>query len=334
MSRAPAMAATRPIGPLSTTDYFLCGWRVRSAVPVSEARLWAGDGRTPDVHIRLGSAPALVDPVLQGKGPVQVGRDGTCRLGIERVGRFLVIGGHQVIVEPCGDVETPEFQGWLLGAVVGMLCHQRGLFPLHAASVRIAGGAVALTGRPGSGKSTLAAALVRRGHDLLADDVCVVDAQAPDGPIVMPSFPRLKLQEDSLLALDIPAEGVPRSGSGKRKFHFGVRAAFDPQPAPLRAIYYLDRSDPERAPDIRPQSGANAIAILTNEIYRRPIGFHLGRKLALLAEVLRIAAAAPVFRQLIRADLSELGATATQIEAHLAASTRGQNNLPEKSRST
>jgi hypothetical protein len=316
IERAPAMPEGDPSVLRAPNDYYLCGWRVRSAMPIPEAMPWVGNDRAPDVRIRLGTAPALIDPVLTG--PMQVGRDGTCRLEIDEIGRFLVIGGQEVIIEPCGDVGAPEFQTWLLGTVMGMLCHQRGRFPLHAACVRVDGGAVALTGPPGSGKSTLAAALVRRGHGLLADDVCVIAPQARGGPLIVPSFPRLRLNEDTMEALAIPAEGMPRSGSGKRKFHFCEFGKFDPNPARLRAIYHVNRFSRGWTPDIERRTGADAVVILAHEIYRRSVGFKLGRKRMLLADALRIAAAAPVFHLPIPGDLDGLGATAARIEAHVA----------------
>ncbi len=321
-----------------TDDYVLCGWRVRSAVPLPDAMRWTGDDRPPDVTIRVGSAPALLDPVLHGTGPVQVGRDGLCRLGIDHVACFLVRNGREVVVEPRGDIGTPEFRSWLLGAVLGMLCHQRRLFPLHAACVRFGDGAVALAGRTGAGKSSLAAALVRRGHGLVADDVCVIDPATHDEPRVLPSFPRVKLWEDVLQALDISVDGMPRAKSGKRKFHFCQPARFDPSPARLEAIYLLDRSTAPEHEEIRPVTGAPAAKLLSNEIYRRPIGFHLGRKVALLAEALRIAAAVPVFRLPVPPDLSQLDMVAACVEVHHRMIGRGcqpgQNSLPEKPLST
>lgn len=312
-----------------TGDHVLCGWRTRSALPLPDAMPWTGDDRAPDLTIRLGSAPALIDPVLHDTGPVQVGRDGVCRLGIDDIAYFLVRNGREVVVEPRGDIGSPEFRGWLLGPVLGMLCHQRGLFPLHAACVRIGHGAVALAGRTGAGKSTLAAALVRRGHGLVADDVCAIDAAAPGGPRVLPSFPRLKLWEDVLQALDISVDGMPRANSGKRKFHFCEPGSFDPSPTPLRAIYLLVRSEQE---EITPVIGADAARLLSIEIYRRPIGFHLGRKVALLADALRIAAAVPLFRLPVRAGLCQPDAMAARVEAHYRMTARGrgvpQNSLP------
>src|SRR6266567_1832402 len=108
-----------------TTDYVLCGWRVRSAVPLPEALPWTGNDRSPDVTIRFGSAPALFDPVWTG-GPVQMGRDGACSLEFEGIGRFLVVDGREVIFEPRVHLDTPEVRAWLLGPVLGALSHQRG----------------------------------------------------------------------------------------------------------------------------------------------------------------------------------------------------------------
>jgi hypothetical protein len=318
-ARAPEFAdASR-----TTTDYFLCGLRVRATVPLPDLLAWIGDDRTPDVIIRLGTAPALLDPVLQGSGPVQVGRDGTCRLAIKDVASFLVLDGRTVIVEPHGDLDTPAFRGWLLGAVLGMVCHQRGLYPLHAACVRIGGNAIALCGRTGAGKSTLAAALVRRGHALIADDVCVIDFAANGEPLVLPSFPRVKLWEDALQALAVPAEAVRRAGSGKRKFHFHQTERFDPSPALLRGIYVLKRS--AVASNILCKSGVDAVNELLKEIYRRPIGFSLGHKAALLTAALRIASKVPLFQLSVRLDLSQLDATAARIEGHFASANRPDN---------
>jgi hypothetical protein len=297
-----------------SADYVLCGWRVRSALPLPEVAPWRGDDRPPDVTIRLGAAPRLVDPVWYGTGPVQIGRDGTCRLAIDGVAWFLVSNGADVVIEPRGGIDTPEFCSWLLGTVLGMLCHQRGHFPLHASAVRIGDSAVAFAGRSGAGKSSLAAALLRRGHTLLADDVCALDLSAPEAPLVLPSFPRLKLWDDSLKALDLESDGLPRAATGARKFHFCQPGLFDGSPARLRAVYLLQPSTADE--EIGTVGGPEAVRMLAEEIYCRPIGHHLDRKVALLADALRVAAAVPVMVLPVRRDLARLDAVAARIESH------------------
>ena len=115
-------------------------------------------------------------------------------------------------------------------------------------------------------------------------------------------------------ALAVPAEAVPRAGSGKRKFHFHQTERFDPSPALLRGIYVLKGSPTPS--DILLTSGADAVIGLSREIYRRPIGFSLGHKVALLTAALRIASKVPLFQLSVSPDLSQLDVTAARIEGH------------------
>jgi hypothetical protein len=93
----------------------------------------------------------------------------------------------------------------------------------------------------------------------------------------------------------------------------------------LRGICVLKRSPTPS--DISPKSGAEAVIGLSKEIYRRPIGFSLGRKVALLSAALRIASKVPLFELSVRPDLSQLDATAAWIERHFAS--LGANRLDD-----
>jgi hypothetical protein len=321
----PALADRRP-GPDSTHlaspspeqagDYVLCGWRVRSELMLPEARPWRGDDRPPDITVRFGPAPDVPDPIRLGRpGIARIGRRGDCNLEAAGVARYLVTSGGDVVVEPHDNADGVMLRAWLLGPVLGILCNQRGLFPLHASCVRIAGNAVALTGRPGAGKSTLAAALVQRGHGLVSDDVCAIDLVASGGPMVLPSFPRLKLWEDAMERLGIAVEGVPRAPSDRPKFHFCQPGPFDPSPVRLCAIYLLDRTSSGESDEIRPERGAHAPHALATEIFRPGIGFRLGGKAAVLNAAMRIASVVPVMRVPLRPDEEPPDATAARIEA-------------------
>jgi hypothetical protein len=173
---------------------------------------------------------------------------------------------------------------------------------------------------------------------LVAEDVCAIDTAPPGGPLVLPSFPRLKLWEDALQALAIATNGMPRASSGKGKFHFCQPGSFDPSPIRLQGIYLLERSTAQEPDDVRSVMAADAARLLSHEIYRRPIGYHLGRKVALLSDALRIATTVPVFRLPVRFDLRQLDAVAARVESHHTMS-RGardvaQNSLPANALST
>lgn len=71
----------------------------------------------------------------------------------------------------------------LLGTVLALWLHRRGIPVLHAAAVSMGESGVAFTGIKGSGKSTLAAATVAEGHGFIADDLlaCHLDPKPRQG---------------------------------------------------------------------------------------------------------------------------------------------------------
>jgi hypothetical protein len=52
----------------------------------------------------------------------------------DRLGKVLVRGGREVIVEPDADTLEEDLQPFLTGAVLAVLLHQRGSFVLHASA--------------------------------------------------------------------------------------------------------------------------------------------------------------------------------------------------------
>jgi hypothetical protein len=105
-----------------------------------------------------------------------------------------------MIVEPLPHVDEHVLRLYLLGPALGVLLQQRGLLVLHASAVAIGERVVAFVGESGWGKSTTAAALERRGHTVVADDVCALHLRGSEDPLVFPAIPRLKLDAAPALA--------------------------------------------------------------------------------------------------------------------------------------
>ncbi|WP_437880513.1 hypothetical protein [Pseudomonas sp. LRF_L74] len=103
--------------------------------------------------------------------------DGRALFTLNAALSILVAQGREVTVAATSGVSPGEIMTFLLGAALGLLCHQRRILPLHAAALQIGEAAVALVGEPGSGKSTTATALMQRGHSLLCDDILVLNAR-------------------------------------------------------------------------------------------------------------------------------------------------------------
>jgi hypothetical protein len=221
----------------AVNDYDLCGWRVASATPLPDLPRWNGDARAPDVTITVGDiapfdAPVMTTPLVQIDGR------GRARFGVEGVADYLVEEGRRITIAPAGAVDTPDVRLFLLGSGLGYLCHQRGVLPLHAATVEIDGEAVSFAGHSGAGKSTLADAFARRGHRVLSDDVSPIDIERG---VVLPSLRRIRLWSDSIDNAGWDAAAMERCREGLEKFSRSLHDAPAAEPLRPRAIFHLRR---------------------------------------------------------------------------------------------
>jgi len=93
------------------------------------------------------------------------------------VGAFVIEDGRRIVAWPDDQAEAGTLSQQLTGPALALALMQQGALVLHASVVAIDDAAVLLVGHSGDGKSTLAAAMARAGHDVLADDLAVVDVQ-------------------------------------------------------------------------------------------------------------------------------------------------------------
>jgi hypothetical protein len=112
------------------------------------------------------------------EGAVSVGRGSTARPGallfdIPGLGRLIAKDGAVVEYLPEAGVDRAAIDSFDKGSLAAAIIHQRGDFPLHAATLVAAGAATAtaIVGPSGAGKSTLAYELIRQGWRLLSDDL-------------------------------------------------------------------------------------------------------------------------------------------------------------------
>jgi hypothetical protein len=236
-------------------------------------------------------------------------------LVISDVGSFAVVGGREIIVDALPGVPERNIRLFLLGSVMGLLLHQRGLFPLHANAVAIDGGAIAVAGASGAGKSTLAAWFSRHGLDLVGDDVVALQA-TPHGMVALPGPPRVRLWRESLDVLGLDSEGLEPSY---------VQGAFDkwdlPVPIgdatrealPLAGIYVL-----EDGADIAigRLGAAAAAAALFDHTYRGGYVERIGGAARHWRAVASLCAFVPIFSLKRPRDLSRLGALGHAVLSH------------------
>lgn len=186
-------------------DYSLFGLHIRSELRLPEL-LAAENSAQPQVTIRLGKTPDI-----PANGPGLFSTHEGLLLVIDRVGRYFIKDGSEIVVEPHPGVPEANTRLFLLGSAMGAILHQRGLLPLHANAVDCGGRAFAFMGPSGSGKSTLAARFNDLGFRIVADDVCVVSFADNGQPQICPGVGRLRLWRDVLEATGRDIAGYQRS---------------------------------------------------------------------------------------------------------------------------
>ena len=246
--------------------YCMAGMNISSEFPLPELIPLDFEGR-PDVEIRIASVPESLPNGTQAMPEAQVA-PGAVLLTIPGVGRYHVLKGREIRVEPFGLAEEQDVRLFLLGSAFGAIHLQRGHFPLHASAVVIGGTAVAFAGDSGAGKSTMAAWMNAHGHPLLCDDVCVIRVTKDQRPMAFPAFPRMKLWKDALGKMDRETGNLQRDYSRTDKYHLPVDGHFAGEPVPLGRIIFLRYSTETAGAGIEDIPPSQAVPLLRNNTYR------------------------------------------------------------------
>lgn len=274
-------------------DYFLCGWRVRSALPLPELIPWrSADDGPPDIVVEEGPVPETLERSLTPGRYLMVDPAGTILLRIADGLRFLIRDGGRVTVDRVDREDADSWRLFFLGTVLGYLCHQRGLFPLHAATLRVDGRTLAIAGASGAGKSTLAHALGRRGHRLVSDDVTVICDEG-NRLEIRPAFPRLNLWRSALDAAGVGVAGLRRVRPQIEKYDVPLPGSVDIVPLPLDAIVILGEAS---ASDLTKLAPTAALPAVQAHIAQRQVAAALGNQRRLFATTARIVSTVPVYR--------------------------------------
>ncbi|MBD3729114.1 MAG: hypothetical protein IE933_05345 [Sphingomonadales bacterium] len=281
------------------------------ALPEWEAFADSGTGE-PDVTILLdragdASGPPDYDPSFAAE---------TLSFSIDGIGRWEVAGGATIRIVPAAGVQERELRLFTLGSAWGAIGYQRGFPMLHGSAVAITGGAALFCGAQEHGKSTTGAALLARGHALLADDLSRVDPPGADGQPAMlhPSAARIKLWDSAVAHFGWQDREKVRDYYRDNKFHFHPPAgAPATEPVPLRAVHLLEWGD-EIAIE-RVQGGQALPALAQAAMYRKPFLQAMGLLADQMFKVTQIAGAARIYRVTRPRDFSRLDELCERLEA-------------------
>jgi len=186
--------------------------------------------------------------------------------------RYLVQNGNEIIVQCLHGCELDVMRLFLLSYCMTAIAIQRGRIPIHASGIRVNQDAILFSGASGRGKSTLAANFLKRGYEIITDDVAVLDFNVNGLPLVVPGYPRIKLWEDSLENLGESPEIYQRVRAGVDKYGIPLFKGYASNPLPIMAIYLLDESQSSQI-QIDPIHGFERYLALKNNIFGKRILF-------------------------------------------------------------
>lgn len=231
------------------------------------------------------------------------------------IASFLVKNGSEVVIDPAPEADERYLRLPLLGILLAVLLHQRGLLVLHGSAVAIRDEVNVFIGAKGSGKSTTAAMLYGRGHKLMADDLVAVQFDESGEAVVVPGYPQLKLwPEAAARVLGAASESLPQLVTGYDKRAHRVADDLVRRPVRLGRICTLTKGSSLRLHRLVPQEA------LTDLIAHTYVA-RFGRQLlngeaarAHLNQCSELVGKVPVYRLERPPSLAVLEATARLLE--------------------
>ena len=297
---------------LALRSYYVSSLVFDSEIEVPE--FWpVGPGeREPDVRLRVGDVPASL--------PDAEAVDDTCQRAGDDVlltygeVRFLIRGGREIVMAP--GPTLPYARAVLLADPLAILFQQRGLLPIHASAIEVAGKSVAFAAPAGSGKSTLLACLHGRGYTMLCDDLCIVET-VRGRFVAHASFPILKLRDDAVAMVGGRVRNRAEALPGPNKHFFRVTEGFGPRSPPLSAIYFLRWSRRRAAPAIRKLRRFDAFKALAHSIFYGALLPRVGSDDPLMTASADLVRSVGTFAFARPRDLDRIDESVELLERHL-----------------
>lgn len=183
-------------------------------------------------------------------------------------GQVLVTEGRRIWVTAPPDASNVCLQQYAIGPGLGTLCLQRNLLPLHASAILLQGTCVVFVGPSGVGKSTTAAMLSRSGHQVMADDLCVLQVNEAQPEVLAHSTVQsLRLREDVVRTLCESLRDARPQPDAFGKFSLTPELEPRTSPAPVGCVCVLvpsRASDPIRLEHLR---GFNAFRAVVESVH-------------------------------------------------------------------
>lgn len=230
---------------------------------------------------------------------------------------FKITGGSSIAIYRDGRITDQDVNLFLLGSAWGVLCHQRGLFPLHCSAASIGKNAFAFVAKSGGGKSTLAASVCAQGLGHVCDDVAIASTDDILGVKVCAMPKGLKLWRETAELLGLKTRALVTSDTRIEKYYV------DPPSGPcetllnLKAIYELEFNKKSAKPKIEKLTGSEPLRSVYRNVYRVEWLGAIGGAGKALSNARVISDLVPVFRFSRPRDLQSLVDSTSKLVKHM-----------------
>ena len=225
-----------------TFVYKAFGYTVSSEIPLPELPSIKLENCLADITVKIIDLNNLWSE-LSSDNDYFVVKENLVMFRIPEKAIFLIQNGNEIFVSPISELHDKHHRLYILGTCMGAILMQRKVLPLHGSAIAIDGRAYAIVGDSGAGKSTLASAFLKRGYQLLSDDVIPVSFSEDNIPMVTPAYPQQKLWIESLEKFGMDSNQYESIVERETKFAVPVTDQFVNDPLPLAGIFELIKTE-------------------------------------------------------------------------------------------
>lgn len=241
------------------------------------------------VTIKYGKVPERLNNII-AEYPLRQISATEFLFDIKGTARYCVGNNNEVIIHKYEGAEEDAVRIYLLSTVFAALLHKNDLLPLHASTVNIDGTAALIAGASGAGKSTTALGLLKKGYEILNDDISTIDIDPEKGPIVFSGYTHLKLWEKSLNDYNHTTENLRQLRRDIKKYSFPIERKIPDNNLPIKTIIFLQVKQVDQISH-KPASGIALFDGLRKNTFRHRLAKELGKSETYFNKYARLASA-------------------------------------------
>lgn len=247
--------------------YNAFGLCILSEIPLPELPRITNQAAEVDIKIEIADLSNKWNEMAIYNKKNMIVKENLYMFQLRHTAMFCIQDGSKIIVSPCSGADFDKIRLFILGTCMGALLMQRKILPLHGSSIVINGKAFAFIGERGAGKSTIAAAFLRKGYELLTDDVIAIEVKK-NLPHVIPSYPQQKLWQESLEEFGEDASQFRPLYDRETKYSIPVLDKYYTAAVPLGGVFELVKTESDRI-DIKSIDGLNRLHGLYIHTFRQ-----------------------------------------------------------------